>query len=392
MKKNIVLFLILFLVVQFYVIAQPQLQEQPVPVVSPEVKQDNSVVFRLRAPEAKSVQLTGTMTPGHSKLDMVKNEDGIFEITIGPFDSDYHGYNFIVDGIITLDPNNNIVVRDGSYYENRLIIPGKLTDVYDVKDVPHGKLTAVWYPSPTFGMQRRMLVYTPYEYENSTKSYPVLYLLHGGGGDEEAWVSQGHANYILDNLIAQGQVEPTIVVIPNGSIGQQAAPNDRSNSYSAKVDRAIDMRSMYSGKYEESIANDIIPYVEKNYRVIKDANHRALAGLSMGGLHVLNTFMFHPDMFGYINVMSSGWFTTDEKMYADGDKRLSEIAMTLNKTVKCLRFTQGGPDDIAYNNGKEMLKVFDKNKIKYEFSEMPGGHSWNVWRQDLKDFVPRMFN
>lgn len=389
MKEITCLFMYLFLVIPSFVFAQQQ--SQPAPVISPEVQPDNSVIFRLRAPDTKTVQLTGTMTPGHSNLDMVKNKDGIFEITVGPYESDYYGYNFIADGVLILDPSNNMVVRDGSYRENRLIIPGKLTDLYDVKDVPHGKLTAVWYPSPTFGMQRRMMIYTPYEYENSSKSFPVLYLLHGGGGDEEAWVSQGHANYIFDNLIAQGQVEPTIVVIPNGSVGQQAAPNDRSSASDTKTNNSIDRRSMFSGKYEESLANDIIPYIEKNYKVVKDANHRALAGLSMGGLHVLNTFMAHPDMFGYINVMSSGWFTTDKEFYKDGDKRLSEIALTLNKTVRCLRFTQGGLSDIAYNNGKEMLKVFDKNKIKYEFSEMLGGHSWNVWRKDLKDFAPKMF-
>jgi len=143
--------------------------------------------------------------------------------------------------------------------------------------------------------------------------------------------------------------------------------------------------------FVKDFVNDLIPYIQSNYNVYTDADHRALAGLSMGGLEVLESFMAEPDMFAYINVMSSGWFANNKEMYESGDKRLAEIGATLNKTVKYLIFTQGGPEDIAYNNGKEMLKIFDKNGIKYEFSEMPGGHSWIVWRQDLKNFAPELF-
>jgi len=386
MKSVLMLFVLLVSV--FY--ANSQLQ-QLTPVISPEVQSDNSVIFRLRAPEAKTVKLGGTMNAGYAQLEMTKNDEGIYEIKIGPLEPDMYVYTFNVDGVKTLDPSNNVVVRDGSNIESRLMIPGELTNLYDTKDVPHGQVSAVWYSSPTFGVARRMVIYTPPGYENSKKSYPVLYLLHGGGGDEEAWTSRGRANYILDNLIAQGKAEPMIVVMPNGSIGSQAAPNDRPVFADTQTTNAIDMRSMNSGKYEESLANDIIPFIEKNYRVIKDADHRALAGLSMGGLHVTNTFMAHPDWFAYINVMSSGWFISDKEMYENGDKRLAEIAPKFNKTVKYLRFTQGGPEDIAYKNGLAMLEVFKKNNINYEFSEMPGGHSWSVWRKDLKDFAPKLF-
>lgn len=388
LKSTAVYIALLIITLQFSAIAQPQ---RPTPVVSPDVQADNSVIFRLRAPEAMSVKLGGTMNEGYAQLDMTKNNEGIFEIRIGPLEPDMYVYTYNVDGVKTLDPSNNVVVRDGSNIESRLMIPGKLTDLFDSKDVSHGNVTSVWYPSPVFGIARRMIVYTPPGYEESSKSYPVLYLLHGGGGDEEAWTSRGRANYILDNLIAQGKAEPMIVVMPNGSIGHSAAPNERSYSADSQTTSAMDFNSMNSGKYEESLANDIIPFIEKNYKVIKDADHRALAGLSMGGLHVTNTFMANPDMFAYINVMSSGWFISDREMYENGDKKLAEIAPTFTKTVKYLRFTQGGPEDIAYKNGLEMLKVFDKNNIKYEFSEMPGGHSWNVWRKDLKDFAPKLF-
>ena len=158
---------------------------------------------------------------------------------------------------------------------------------------------------------------------------------------------------------------PMVVVMPDGSIA--------------------------TDKFVDELANDIIPYIEKNYRVKTDSANRALAGLSMGGLETMESFMAHPDLFGYINVMSSGWFTNDKAMYENGEKRLNEIAATLNKTAKLLRFTQGGPADIAYENGKAMLKVFDKCGIKYEYSEMDGGHSWYVWRHDLYNFAPKLF-
>jgi enterochelin esterase family protein len=143
--------------------------------------------------------------------------------------------------------------------------------------------------------------------------------------------------------------------------------------------------------FAEDLCTNIVPYIESNYPVYADAEHRALAGLSMGGLEVTDAFMAYPDLFSYINVMSSGWFADNKEMYEAGDKRLAEIAPQLNETVKILLFTQGGPEDIAYKNNMEMLKVFDKNGINYEFSEMPGGHSWMVWRKDLVNFASRLF-
>lgn len=364
-------------------------QQRTQKVISPEVKSDGTVIFRLYAPEAKTVKVTGDFLNPMKPVDMVK-KDTIFELKVGPLASDTYVYTYNVDGVKLLDPANPNVVRDGNNIESRLMIPGEWVDkTLATRDVPHGNVSAVWYDSPVLGMKRRMIIYTPSGYYSTKESYPVLYLLHGGGGDEEAWISRGRANYILDNLIADGKAKPMIVVMPNGSIGQDAAPNERAKTL--KPMAGLDMNSMNSGQFEKSLANDIIPFVEEHYRVTTDADHRALAGLSMGGLHVTNTFMANPEMFSCINVMSSGWFISDKSMYEKGDKRLAEIAPVLKKTVKYLRFTQGGPEDIAYKNGMEMLKVFDKNGIKYEFSETPGGHSWNVWRKDLFNFVPKIF-
>ncbi len=368
-----------------------QAQPRPAPPKNPEILANNAVLFRFRAPGADSVKLVGTLTPPYGIWPMQKKDNGIFEVTIGPLKPDMYVYTFQVDGVTSLDPGNPVVVRDGSRSENRLIIPGELSTLIDVQDVPHGKLSAIWYPSPTLGGQRRMLVYTPPGYDQSKEKYPVLYLLHGGGGDEEAWISQGRANYIMDNLLAPGKTKPMIIVLTNGVSTTEAAPGDRPlKSFDQNANVNL-MQAMMNGKFETSVIKDVVPYIEKNYRVTANADHRALAGLSMGGLHVMNIFMAEPAMFSYINVMSSGWFITDKAMFENGDKRLSEISSDLNKHVKLLRFTQGGPADIAYKNGMEMLKVFEKNKVRFETGDTEGGHSWNVWRQDLISLAPRLF-
>jgi enterochelin esterase family protein len=180
-----------------------------------------------------------------------------------------------------LDPNNNAVTRDGSIIENRLLIQGKLGDLIATQNVPHGNVTAVWYPSPTLGMQRRMHVYTPPGYEHGKTKYPVLYILHGGGGDEEGWINRGRVNYIIDNLIAAKEAVPMIVVVTNGNPDAVAAPLDRPLSTPAKDVAGI--ASMASLRFEESFVKDVVPYIEKNYRVMADADHRALTGFSMGG-------------------------------------------------------------------------------------------------------------
>ncbi|MDF1573940.1 MAG: alpha/beta hydrolase-fold protein [Bacteroidales bacterium] len=210
-----------------------------------------------------------------------------------------------------------------------------------------------------------MHIWTPSAYNLGNETLPVLYLIHGGGDSDMAWPSVGRAGYIMDNLLSEGKCERMILVMPDGGIDTKIFARD--------------------------LKNDIIPYIESNYKVFTDAGHRALAGLSMGGLEVLDAFMAYPDMFAYINVMSSGWFANNKEMFEAGDKRLAEIGARLNKTVRYLLFTQGGPEDIAYNNGREMLKVFDKHQIKYEFSEMPGGHSWLVWRKDQRNFAQKLF-
>lgn len=344
-----------------WVSASAQFQRTPTPndnLKSVEVNADGSVTFRIYAPKAEQVSLSGDiMARG---LTFTKADNGVWSATMEKATPGAYRYTFVVDGITVFDPKFK---RLGEIRPVAEIAPEGA--FWAQKDVPHGAVAQVYYKSSTMATTRRMHIWTPAGYNASTDKLPVLYLIHGGGDNDASWPGVGKAGDILDNLLAEGKMVPMVVVMPDGSISTE--------------------------KFPDELTKDIIPYIEKNYRVKTDAANRALAGLSMGGLETLDSFMAHPDMFGYINVMSSGWFANNKEMYEKGEARLREIAATLNKTAKLLLFTQGGEEDIAYANGKEMLKVFDKCGIKYEYSEMPGGHSWHVWRHDLHNLAPRLF-
>ena len=361
MKKITLIALLLFSCIALC--AQQRRPQSPnANLKSVEVNADGSVTFRIFAPTAQRVGLTGDIMAFGAKFE--KDDKGVWSATL-PKEQVGEGafrYAFTVDGVQVFDPKYPRLSEIRPVVE---IVKGSEQPFWAQKDVPHGAVAQVYYKSSTMNTTRRMHIWTPEGYNASKEKLPVLYLIHGGGDNDASWPGVGRAGNILDNLLAEGKMVPMIVVMPDGSM-----PTD---------------------KFADELVKDIIPYIQKNYRTKTDAANRALAGLSMGGLETLESFMAYPDMFGYINVMSSGWFANDREMFANGEKRLNEIAATLNKTAKLLLFTQGGPEDIAYNNGKEMLKVFDKCGIKYEFSEMPGGHSWHVWRHDLHNLAPRLF-
>lgn len=357
-------------------------------VRSPEVLEDGSVIFRLFAPEIDSVTVRGTFSTGESPIaaiKMAKNDTGLFEAKTGPLPSDMYVYTFIADGISTLDPNNRIVVRDGSYIESRLVVPGKTFDLYDVKEVPHGRLHSLWYPSPTIGMERRMVVYTPPGYETSGISYPVLYLLHGGGGDEEAWTSRGRTNYILDNLIAAGKATPMIVVMTNGVPAVAAAPGERPVA-SLNNRTGSGPGAMVSGKFEESLVKDVVPFIEKNFRAIPDPDHRAISGLSMGGYHTLMTTFRYPDEFEYIGVMSMGIFRNMNK-----DELTGQIKALKESDPRLYYIGCGKYDFLVYEGLQELLGLYDELGFKYTYRETEGGHSWNNWRLYLSEIATLFF-
>ena len=274
-------------------------------IKSPEIHDDNSVTFRLQAPKAKDVKISGDWMPAQGWIPgaeaMKKDDKGLWTYTTEPLESELYTYSFSVDSLKATDPNNPFLQRDVASVTNILIVGGGQGDLYKVNDVPHGTVTKRWYESPGLNMDRRITIYTPPGYENNNDKYPVLYLLHGAGGDEEAWMTLGRASQILDNLIAQGKTKPMIVVMPNANVIQDGAPGEGSDGYykpQFMVPRTMD------GTYEETFV-DIMNFVESNYRIKADKANRAIAGLSMGGFHTIHISRYYPNTFDYIGPFSA---------------------------------------------------------------------------------------
>lgn len=355
-------------------------------VVSPEIHQNNAVTFRLLAPDAGKVTISGNWMEGWgTQVDLTKGDSGIWSVTTEVLPPEFYTYSFFVNGVKTLDPVNPLVVRDGTRFENYLIVPGRESEVYTVKDVPHGVLSKVWYPSPTLGKNRRMYVYTPPGYFDSDEKYPVFYLLHGAGGDEDAWTTLGRTPYILDNLIAEGKAKPMIVVMTNGNAWSAAAPGEEP-----KTDVTPDFSQMPRGGFEKSLVNDVIPYIEKHYRVLTGKENRAIAGLSMGGMHTQNITNANPEMFDYIGVMSMGimnnprWGNYNEEEHKKQIKALQENGVKLY-WIGC------GKEDFLIESVNNLRNFYDDLGFKYEYMETPGGHTWTNWRIYLAELAPKLF-
>jgi len=349
-------------------------------IVSPEVSDANEITFRLFAPKAEEVKIYGEWLTSYTELTpLIKNDTGLWSVTVGPVEPEIYGYMFLVDGLTVLDPSNPLVRRDGQRNASLVLVPGPASGLYGVHEVPHGILSKVWYPSPTIGKDRRMYVYTPPGYNKGKEKYPVLYLLHGAGGDEDAWTTMGRAPEIMDNLIAQGKAKPMIVVMTNGNAWQTAGPG------SAPAEPPISREDFqnFRGKFEESLVNDVILYIEKNYRVRANKESRAIAGLSMGGMHTINVTTSHPDVFGYIGVFSSGIFQPDQD--------LSNEMLALQKSGIKKYWVGIGEDDFLMESNKRLLDALEKAGITYEYYENTGGHSWNNWRIYLSRYAPMLF-
>ena len=357
-------------------------------IVSPEIQPDNSVIFRIKAPGASSVLVVGTWAKDFKPVPLVKKDSNIYEVKIGPLPSDMYEYRFILDSALMLDPNNSAVTRDGFFVENRLLIPGKLGDILAVQNVPHGNVTAVWYPSPTLGKERRMYVYTPPGYEKGKDKYPVMYLLHGGGGDEDGWISRGRANYIIDNLIASKEAVPMIVVVTNGNPDAVAAPLDRPLGSASPTG----FGGMASQKFEESLVKDVVPYIEKNYRVIADADHRAVTGFSMGGYQTQNITNSNPGMFNYVGVMSMGLFSGfgNNSSNYDKDKHVAQLKALIASKPK-FYWIGIGKDDFLYATVTKLKSLYDEVGVKYTYRESDGSHTWKEWRLYLSELAPKFF-
>ena len=364
-----------------------QIWRRPDNIRSPEILDDNSVIFRVQAEDAGSVKLSGTWPENFERtIPMEKKDSTLYEVKIGPLPSDMYEYEFLLDGVPVLDPRNRAVTHDGPWIMNRLLVPGKQAELYEVNQVPHGKVTAVWYPSPTIGEDRRMVIYTPPGYDSEDQQYPVLYLLHGGGGDEEVWLSRGRANYILDNLIAAGEAQPMILVMPNGHPNCAGGPLHRPYS----IEHTPGINRMVSGKFEASLINDIVPFIEKNYRVKANPDQRAISGLSMGGYHTQMITNSNPGTFKYIGVMSMGLYNELPGVAYRREQHLSQLEELKNTHPK-LYWIGMGRKDFLYQHISKLLEIYDEVGLEYHYRESAGQHDWNSWRLYLTEFVPLLF-
>lgn len=337
--------------------------------IYPQIFADQKVLFKMKAPDAKKVQVDLGR-----KYDMVKDSSGIWSVTTDSISEGFHYYSIIIDGIAVADPSSQTFYGMGRMASG-IEIPFFGGGYYALRDVPHGDIRLKKYFSKVTNSWRQLYIYTPPGYDANLKdNYPVLYILHGGGEDESGWGSQGKTDLIMDNLIAAKKAQPMLVVMPDANMGGPAF--DESGLK----------------KFESEINITIIPFVENNYRVIADAKHRAMAGLSMGGIHTLYTGIKHTDQFSYLGVFSSGWIVPNQNEIANNQYEfLKNNSSTINSNLQQLWIAMGGKEDIAYKNCQMMLSKFDEMKIKYTYSEYPGGHSWPVWRNNLFNFAQLLF-
>lgn len=437
------------LLVVVLVISLPVLSQKHTIRVNP----DRTVRFTLYAPLAKQVKVVGTMFPlenaiktpagtfgKEGKKDMFHESTGVWTFTTDQLKSDYYLYNFIVDGV-TITPSlaEPHAVRDISHNYYWFIVPGGDGDAYQEQPVAHGRLEKVWYPSSVNGMtQRRMTVYTPPAYSlNDGKRYPVLYLLHGSGGDENSWTDCGRAMQILDYCIATGRCAPMIVVMPNGNATLAAAPGEDPDH--PDVTPASNNSSSMFGKIEKAFVPEVVNFVDQHYSTISEKRGRAIAGLSLGGLHTLFTSLNNPDTFDYIGLFSAqitnglsdtsigklavrwlghvgrrwnafveklpdpienrvgkavdnltggGTIIEELSMYEEFDEKLQRQL----EALPALYYIAVGRDDFTYKLNERLLYKIASFDYPYVYNETDGGHTWDNWRRYLLDFLPRLFN
>ncbi len=339
----------------------------------PQIFPDNRVAFRIKAPDAQKVQIDLV-----KKYDMQKDTGGYWIVTTDSVSEGFHYYSLIIDGVAVADPASETFYGMGRMASG-IEIPFAGEDYYALKDVPHGDIRIKNYFSAVTRSWRQLYIYTPAGYDsNISQKYSVLYILHGGGEDERGWATQGKTDLILDNLIAAGKAKPMLVVMPDANIG--------IGGFTANgIESSLKM-------FEAEMKQSVIPFVEKNYRALSDANNRALAGLSLGGLHTLYTGINNTGMFAYLGVFSSGWILPMQETFANTQyDNIKANADKINSDLKLFWLSEGGKDDIAYKNGQIMLGKLDELKIKHTYYEYPGGHTWPVWRNDLYNFAPLLF-
>jgi enterochelin esterase family protein len=375
--------------------------------ISPVVSESGQVTFRLKAPEAMRVEVRGAFSSPFevSTIVLSKDASGVWTGSTGPLQPETYSYTFIVDGVSALDPGNAHSRRDGVRVASTFFVPGERSAPYAVSNVPHGTLAQVWYDSPRLKLVRRAYVYTPPGYERGVGRYPVLYLLHGGLGDEDAWTSNGRVPQILDNLINGGKIVPMIVVMPNGNADQTA-----STDY---VQGSEPMTSFFDMAFPDSIVTDLLPFIDRTYRTRPNRDSRAVAGLSMGGAHALWAAFRHGSPFGWVESMSGGYMIIPGAGVAgsidananlpdnfrlptviDPRKLLAQLpglTPAAAGKMRLLTFTVGEKDRLL-GQQRALQAEFAKRGIKARMLEVPGySHEWGFWRISLVDMLPRLF-
>ena len=374
-------------------------------VTSPEVRRDRRVTFRILAPAAQKVELRspgdipGVGGRGAALPQLTKNADGIWEATFGPLPAGAYRYVFVVDGLTVVDARNPATSQTNTTVYSLAVVPG--SDLFDTKNVPHGAVAAVHYNSTALGGIRRMHIYTPPGYETSRDRYPVLYLLHGAGDVDDSWTSVGRAGFILDNLIAASSAKPMIVVMPAGHVNGAGAALGGSVLFAA----AEGIPGIGSGPdpFANDFLTDLMPYVEKNYRVLTDRQSRAIAGLSMGGNQTLNIAIPHLDKFAYIGVFSSGIISAGRGAPPSADstsapfaeawerQHLAALDNAANKRGLNLLWFGTGKEDFLIATTRSTVELLKKHGFKPVFVESEGAHTWLNWRDYLSTFAPQLF-
>jgi enterochelin esterase family protein len=371
--------------------AQAQIpRREPTPndtLKSTEVAPDRKVTFRIYAPKADEVTLGGDFGQGGK---MTKDDKGVWSLEVGPLAPDFYSYSFIVDGVRTVDPKNPMIKQGVNSLDSMFEVPGDEAAFEANRDVPHGEIRAAWYRSGTLGAPRRMHVYTPPGYEGGSDRYPVFYLLHGGGDEDSGWSTIGRAGFILDNLIAAKKAVPMLVVMPNGSLPMPANLPARPAPGSPPSPEFRAAMEAAQGRFTDELLKEVIPVVEKTYRVKTGAENRALAGLSMGGGQTLRVLTTHPDRFAYVAIWSAGLSGGSAADWESRNAAFLSTADKVNQAVKLLSISVGDKD-FALAGSKGLAEVLANHKIKNEVHISGGGHTWINWRQYLNDLAPKLF-
>lgn len=381
-KTNILVIAVMVLTVFAMTCTAPAQRQRPrgPRVVSPEVAADRHVTFRILATKAKEVLLSGSDIPGVGRgAAMTKDPNGVWEVTLGPIESGAYRYNFNVDGVSVIDPRNSATSESNNNTWSLVYVPG--ADFMDTRDVPHGAVAEVTYYSKSLKRFRRMHVYTPPGYESGEGKYPIFYLLHGASDCDDSWTSVGRAGFIMDNLIAAKKAKPMVVAMPAGHTGSSRFGGPRPT-----VD-----------EFAQDFLNDLQPYVEKHYRVYADRQHRAMAGLSMGGGQTINIAFPNLEEFAYIGVFSSGIFSLNRRgsqedsgpTWEEQNKQVLDNA-ELKKGLKLVWFATG-KEDFLIETSRSTVELLKKHGFDVVFKETDGAHTWINWREYLNEFASQLF-